>query len=137
MIYEFYTAINKKNVVLAGTKTALANIAEGIDASWISQSQKEEMATTGALLNLTGLGVTAIEIPQTFIRGTYDFKQDPNSIYILPDMERPIKLFFEGDTRAREMGEQQTHDQTIDSQVQTKLGHAVILSNLFGKYTIE
>ena len=52
-------------------------------------------------------------------------------------MERPIKLFFEGDTRAREMGEQQTHDQTIDSQVQTKLGHAVILSNLFGKYTIE
>ena len=136
LIQRVQTA-SQKNVVLAGTKTALANIAEGIDASWISQSQKEEMATTGALLNLTGLGVTAIEIPQTFIRGTYDFKQDPNSIYILPDMERPIKLFFEGDTRAREMGEQQTHDQTIDSQVQTKLGHAVILSNLFGKYTIE
>lgn len=128
---------SQKNVVLAGTKTALASIAEGIDANWISQSQKEEMATTGALLNLTGLGVTAIEIPQTFVRGTYDFKVDNKSIYILPDMERPIKLFFEGDTRARDLDESMTHDQTIDSQVQTKLGHAVVISNLFGKYTIE
>lgn len=128
---------SQKNVVLAGTKTALAAIAEGIDANWISQSQKEEMATTGALLNLTGLGVTAIEIPQTFVRGTYDFKVDNKSIYILPDMEKPIKLFFEGDTRARDLDESMTHDQTIDTQAQTKLGHAVILSNLFGKYTIE
>lgn len=136
LIQKVQTA-SQKNVVLAGTKTALANIAEGIDANWISQSQKEEMATTGALLNLTGLGVTAIEIPQTFIRGTYDFKVDNKSIYVLPDMEKPIKLFFEGDTRARDLSEQDTHDQTVDSQVQTKLGHGVILSSLFGKYTIE
>lgn len=136
LIQRVQTA-SQKNVVLAGTKTALANIAEGIDANWISQSQKEEMATTGALLNLTGLGVTAIEIPQTFIRGTYDFKVDNKSIYVLPDLEKPIKLYFEGDTRARDLSEQQTHDQTVDSQVQTKLGHAVILSSLFGKYTIE
>lgn len=136
LIQRVQTA-SQKNVVLAGTKTALANIAEGIDANWISQSQKEEMATTGALLNLTGLGVTAIEIPQTFIRGTYDFKVDNKSIYVLPDLEKPIKLYFEGDTRARDLSEQDTHDQTVDSQVQTKLGHAVILSSLFGKYTIE
>ena len=120
-----------------GEEKYASSIAEGIDANWISQSQKEEMATTGALLNLTGLGVTAIEIPQTFVRGTYDFKVDNKSIYILPDMERPIKLFFEGDTRARDLDESMTHDQTIDSQVQTKLGHAVVISNLFGKYTIE
>lgn len=136
LIQRVQTA-SQKNVVLAGTKTALANIAEGIDANWISQSQKEEMATTGALLNLTGLGVTAIEIPQTFIRGTYDFKVDNKSIYVLPDLEKPIKLYFEGDTRARDLSEQDTHDQTVDSQIQTKLGHAVILSSLFGKYTIE
>lgn len=136
LIQRVQTA-SQKNVVLAGTKTALANIAEGIDANWISQSQKEEMATTGALLNLTGLGVTAIEIPQTFIRGTYDFKVDNKSIYVLPDLEKPIKLYFEGDTRARDLSEQQTHDQTVDSQVQTKLGHGVVLSSLFGKYTIE
>ena len=128
---------SQKNVVLAGTKTALASIAEGIDNNWISQSQKEEMATTGALLNLTGLGVVAIEIPQTFIRGTYDFKVDNKSIYVLPDMEAPIKLYYEGDTRALDLNEQQTNDQTYDSQVQTKLGVSVVISNLFGKYTIE
>lgn len=128
---------SQRNVVLAGTKTALSAIAEGVDANWISQSQKEELATTGALLNLTGLGVTAIEIPQTFLRGTYDFKVDNKSIFILPEAEKPIKLYFEGDTRALDLSEQQTHDQTIDSQIQTKLGHAFILSNLFGKYTVE
>lgn len=128
---------SQSNVVLAGTKTALANIAEGVDSNWISNSQKEEMATTGALLNLTGLGVIAMEIPQTFARGTYDFKVDNKSIYILPDNQKPIKLYFEGDTRALDLSESQTHDQTVDSQIQTKLGHAVIMSNLFGKYSIE
>ena len=128
---------SQKNVVLAGTKTALANIAEGIDSNWISNAQKEEMATTGALLNLTGLGVVALEIPQTFIRGTYDFKIDNKSIYILPDNEKMIKLYFEGDTRALDLTSQQTHDQTYDSQIQTKAGTAVVISNLFGKYTIE
>lgn len=128
---------SQKNVILAGTKTALANIAEGIDSNWISNAQKEEMATTGALLNLTGLGVTAMEIPQTFVRGSYDFKVDNKSIYILPDSEKPIKLYFEGDTRALDLTAQDTHDQTYDSQVQTKLGQAVVLSSLFGKYTIE
>ena len=49
----------------------------------------------------------------------------------------PIKLFFEGDTRARDLDENMTHDQTLDSQVQSKLGHAVVISSLFGKYTIE
>ena len=128
---------SQKNVILAGTKTALANIAEGIDSNWISSAQKEEMATNGALLNLTGLGVTAMEIPQTFVRGTYDFKQDNKSIFILPDGEKPIKLYFEGETRALDYDENKTHDQTVGSIVETKLGHAVVISNLFGKYTIE
>lgn len=128
---------SQSDVVLAGTKTALASIAEGIDANWISQGQKEEMATSGALLNLTGLGVVALEIPQVMRHASYDFKVDNKSIYIMPANTRPIKLFYEGDVRARDLTEQMTHDQVIDSQVQCKIGQAVIMSNLFGKYTIE
>lgn len=128
---------SQQNVVLAGTKTALASIAEGIDSNWISQSQKEEMATTGSLLNLTGLGVIAIEIPQTFIRGSYDFKVDNKSIYVIPDNNKIIKLFYEGETRALDYNENQIHDMTIGSIVETKLGHAIIMPSLFGKYTIE
>lgn len=127
---------SQKNVVLAGTKTALAAIADGISANWISESQKEEMATKGAVLQNTGLGVVAIEVPQTFIRGTYDFKIDNKSIFVLPDNEKFIKVFYEGDTRARELGEKDTHDQTIDTQIQTKVGVGCVFSNVFGKYTL-
>lgn len=127
---------SQKNVILAGTKTALAHIAKGMNSAWISNAQKEEMATKGAVLDLTGLGVSAIEIPQTFIRGTYNFKVDDSSIFVLPDNDKFIKLYFEGDTRARDLNESQTHDQTIDSQVQTKLGVGVVFSDVFGKYTM-
>lgn len=128
---------SQSNVILAGTKTALAAIAEGIDSKWISNAQQEEMATKGALLNLTGLGVTAMEIPQVFIRGTYDFKIDNTSIYVLPNNTRPIKLFYEGNTRALDYNENQTHDQTVGTIAETKLGTAVIMPSLFGKYTVE
>ena len=120
-----------------GSKTALANIADGIDAKWISNSQKEEMATKGALLTLTGLGVNAIEIPQTFIRGTYDFKVANNEIFVLPDTEAPIKVYFEGNTCMRDRDYLDNHDQVYDSQIQSKVGVGVVVSNLIGKYTIQ
>ncbi len=126
---------SQKNVVLAGTKTALAAISDGMDSAWISNSQKEEMATKGAVLTNTGLGVVGIEIPQTFVRGTYDFKFDNKSIFVLPDNEKFIKVFYEGDTRARELSATDTHDQTIDTQIQTKVGVGCVFSNVFGKYT--
>ena len=127
----------QKGVVLAGTKTALSAITNGMKSEWISDSQKEEMATTGVVLNNTGLGVVGIAIPQTFNRGTYDFKVDNKSIFVLPDDEKFVKVWFEGDTRAREMGMQDTHDQTIDTQIQTKVGVGVVFSNVFGKYVLE
>ena len=127
----------QKNVILAGTRTALSNILTGMNANWISNSQKEELATTGAVRTNTGLGAPAIEIPQTFIRGTYNFKVDNNAIFVLPDNEKFIKVYFEGDTRARDLSEIQTHDQTIDSQVQTKVGVGVAFAEVFGKYTIQ
>ena len=127
---------SQKNVILAGTRSALANIVDGVDAARMSERQKEELATKGALLDLTGLGVSAIEIPQVFVRGSYDFKVDNKSIFVLPDGTKPVKLFFEGDTRARELGEKDNDDMTIDTTIQTKLGTGVVVSTLVGKYTI-
>lgn len=135
-LIERVQTASQKNVVLAGTRTALAQIAEGMDSNLISNSQKEEFATNGCILNLTGLGVSAIMIPQALVRGTYDFKVDNNVIYVLPDAEKPIKLYFEGDTRARQKGSEDNEDQTIDMQVQTKLGCATVFSNLMGKYAL-
>ena len=47
-----------------------------------------------------------------------------------------VKLFYEGDVRARDLSEQDTHDQTVDSQVQVKLGTGVVCDNLTGRYEI-
>lgn len=135
LIQRVQTA-SQKNVILAGTRSALAHIVDGVEANRMSERQKEELATKGALLDLTGLGVTAVEIPQTFVRGTYDFKVDNKSIFVLPDGEKFIKLYFEGDTRAKETNENDNRDQTVDATVQTKLGTGIVVSNLIGKYTI-
>lgn len=135
LIQRVQTA-SQKNVILAGTRSALSHIVDGIEANRMSERQKEELATKGALLEFTGLGVSACEIPQSFIRGTYDFKMDDNSIFVLPDGEKFIKLYFEGDTRARETNEKDNRDQTLDTTIQTKLGCGVVVSNLIGKYTI-
>lgn len=136
-LIEKVQVATQKNTVLAGTRTALAQIVEGMDTNIISNSQKEEFATNGCILNLTGLGVSAIMIPQTFVRGTYDFKVDNKSIYVLSNEEKPIKMYFEGDTRARDITAQDTNDQTYDSQVQTKIGTGIVFSNLMGKYVVS
>lgn len=127
---------SQKNVILAGTRSALAHIVDGVEASRMSERQKEELATKGALLDLTGLGISACEIPQVFVRGSYDFKVDNNSIFVLPEGEKFIKLYFEGQTRAKETNEKDNRDQTIDTTVETKLGSGIVVSNLIGKYTI-
>ena len=127
---------SQKNVVLAGTRAALAKIVDGMDASRMSERQKEELATKGAILDLTGLGTHAIEIPQVMVRGGYDFKIDNNSIFVLPDNEKMIKLFFEGQARTRDLDAQQTSDMTFDSIVEQKVGTAFICSELCGKYTV-
>ena len=72
---------SRRNVILAGTRSALAHIVDGINANIMSEKQKEEIATTGMLLDYTGLGVHAMQIPQSFARFSYDFKVDNNSIF--------------------------------------------------------
>ncbi len=135
LIEEVETATGR-SVVIAGTRTALGYVMDGMNSNWISDSQKEERATKGLVLNLTGLGATGVVIPQTFIKGTYNFKINNKELFVLPDNEKFIKIFFEGDTRARELSEQDTHDQTLDTQIQTKLGVGCVFSDVFGKYTV-
>ena len=57
-------------------------------------------------------------------------------LYVLPEGTKPVKLFFEGQTRARDLDSQQTQDMTIDAVVESKIGTAIIVDSLVGKYTI-
>lgn len=136
-LIERVELVSGTSVVLAGTRTALSNIQTGENSAWVAESAKQELATTGMVLNLTGLGVKAVQIPQSFIRGTYQFKVPNDEIFVLPNNDKFIKVVYEGDTRARELGYQDTIDQTIDAQIQTKVGVACVFSTLHGKYTIK
>ena len=127
---------SQKDVILAGTRSALAAVAEGTNSTWISNSAKEELATTGVVVENIGLPCRAMIIPQTFVRGTYDFSVNNNVLYVLPEGTKPVKLFFEGQTRARDLDSQQTQDMTIDAVVESKIGTAIIVDSLVGKYTI-
>lgn len=121
-------------VRLAGTRTALAQLDSLVSTAWVSEEMKNDKNTTGHLRIWEGYNT--IEIPQTFNRGTYDFKTPDNVIYVLPENYKPIKLYFEGDTRSRELNENMTNDMTISYQLQTKLGIGVVFDSVFGAYTI-
>ena len=127
---------SQKDVILAGTRSALAAVAEGTNSAWISNAAKEELATTGVVVENIGLPCRAMIIPQTFVRGTYDFSVNNNVLYVLPEGTKPVKIFLEGQTRARDLDSQQTPDMTIDAVVESKIGTAIIVDSLVGKYTI-
>lgn len=135
-LIERVQTYSQKEVVLAGTRTALANIVDGMNTAWISNSQKEELATTGMVIENIGLPARAIVIPQTFIRGTYDFKVNNKVIHILPENSKIIKMFYEGDVRARDQTSQDTDDMTYSSQVQVKVGVGVVCDSITGRYEI-
>ena len=126
---------NRKNVLVAGSQRAISKIADGINSNWISSAAKDELATSGIVVRNLGIGCDAIVIPDSFIPYTYDFAGADDTLYVLPD-EQLIKIFYEGDVRAKENSEQENHDQTIDIQFQHRVGVELVTSNLFAKYTI-
>lgn len=134
LVQKVQTA-SQKTVRIAGTKQALAKLDSLISSEWISNEMKEEKHTTGRIK--VWEGINTVEIPQTFTHGTYDFKVDDNVLYVLPENFKPIKLYFEGDTRSRELKDKDTEDMTLDYQVQTKLGVGVVFDTLFATYTVS
>lgn len=134
LIDKTETAV-RGNVKIYGSKSVMRNLVNNYPSHWQTDSQKEELATTGLVLNDTGLGVKGIVIPQSFVRNTYTYRNPNNVLYILPD-SKLVKVYFEGKTWARERNEQDNEDMTIDTQIQTKVGVNLILENLGGVYTV-
>lgn len=135
-LIERVSAESHRNVRLAGSRAALAKVYRNANSvAFYSNEMKNDMNTTGHLGVWQGL--KTIEIPQSFKRGTYDFRNPDDMIYVLPENYKPIKLYFEGETRSRELDEYQNHDQTISYQVQTKLGVGVVFDTLFGTYQVS
>ena len=125
-------------VMIMGTKTALSKVIGLQNAQYISEAMKDEHYRTGLL----GMweGKELVEIPQVFEKGKVGtYKIDNTLLWVMPVTDlKFIKLVNEGDTQLRSITDKDTNmDMTYESEIQTKLGVAVMLNSAFGCYDLD
>ena len=125
-------------VMIMGTRTALSKVTALQNASYISDTMKDEHMRTGLL----GMweGKELISIPQVFEKNKVgSYKIDNTLLWIMPMTDiKWIKLVNEGDTQLRAITDKDTNkDYTFEGEMATKLGVAVMLNSAFGVWDIE
>lgn len=122
------------SLTIAGTKGALRKLANIIPDKMFADTQKEAKANTGSIGEWEGNKLMVI--PQTLKSGTFEFALDDNMLFIMGGDSKPIKLEFIGDTRSdMDTTGKKNNDQTVDIQVQTRMGMGLVLSPYFGVFT--
>ena len=124
-------------VVIRGTKSALAKLSNLEDITWVSDAMKNERHTTGRL----GLfeGIRLVEIPQRFANNDTTTKLvDNTKLMIMPVADNKfIKIYNEGDAQIKEVSDGTTNmDKTIEYEDQLKMGIATIIGKKFGLWKI-
>lgn len=123
------------SLTIAGTKGALRKLAGVIPDKMFADSQKEAKANTGSIGNWEGIDLMVI--PQTLQSGTFNLALDDSKLFIMGVDVKPIKLEIVGDTRTdMDTTGKRNKDQTVDIQVQTKLGMGLLLPPYFGVFTL-
>lgn len=121
-------------LTIAGTKGAFRRLAAIIPEKMFADSQRESKASIGTIG--TWEGNTLVTIPQTLKSGSDELALDDTQLFILGGDTRPIKLEIYGETRAiMDFTGTKNNDQTVDAQVQTRVGMGLIPSKCFGMFT--
>ena len=125
-------------VMIMGTRTALSKVTGLQNASYISDTMKDEHMRTGLL----GMweGKQLVEIPQVFEKNKIgSYKIDNTLLWIMPMTDvKWIKLVNEGDVQLSQIMDKDINvDMTYSAEMQVKLGCAVMLNSAFGCYDIE
>lgn len=125
-------------VMIMGTRTALSKVTGLQNASYISDTMKDEHMRTGLL----GMweGKQLVEIPQVFEKNKIgSYKIDNTLLWIMPQSDlKFIKVVNEGDTQLSQITDKDANvDMTYSAEIQTKLGCAVMLNSAFGVYDVE
>lgn len=122
------------SITLAGTKGALRKVAAAVPDKMFADSQKEAKARTGSIGDWEGNSLMII--PQTLQSGTFNLALDDSKIFIMGGDVKPIKLEYIGDTRSdMDTTGKKNNDQSVDIQIQTKLGMGLLLPPYFGVFT--
>lgn len=136
-LVEDVQAANGSEVVIMGTKSALAKLNNITETQWISESMKEERHTTGRIALWEG--VRLVEIPQAFAPNDTTVKLvDNTKLLVMPVADnRFIKIYNEGEAIVKEVSDSSTNmDMTIEYEYQQKMGVATVIGRKFGCYTI-
>lgn len=130
-----------KEVVIMGTRAALANVFGLTNVDWASNDMKNEMYTTGKFGYWEGIKLVEIKqsikaIDDNAAAQTYMVAN--NILFVMPvDAEPMIKLVYEGDTQMYAVQDAGVNmDMTYTQEVQTKLGVGVVTNQKFGMWTI-
>lgn len=133
LVEDVSIASGNTDVVIMGTKAALAPIYALNTVQWASDDIKNEKYLTGRFGYYNGIRL--LELPQYFKKGdtTQRLLKD-DAIYVMPvGIEPMIKLVYEGDTRTYQVTDPQVNrDMTYEYETQTKLGCGVITNRKFG-----
>lgn len=128
---------NVSSVVIMGTKTALKKLNALTDVDWVSDSQKEAVASTGILGSYEG--TTLLEIPQRFKDNKLAEKLvDPTVLLIFPVIDyKPVKFIDGGETtlEVTEAGDNSDDMQTYEAQ--RRMGIATIITRQFGQWDLD
>lgn len=129
---------NGSDVMIVGTKPALAQLKNLGDVNWISSEAKRDVYTTGRIGTFEGTQL--VELPQAFeVNNVNAYLEEDSNIYIFPvSFDKPIKFYWEGDTEIIAVSDNTTHvDKSIDYQLQATCGCEVMTGKRFGTWVIS
>ena len=129
-LIEHVEAATGKTAMIAGTMKALRKVETAI----VSDSAKEDMYKMGYFGSFNGTPM--FRIKQVHNVGTYNFKLSENDIYIITTDEKPVKFVTEGDARIIDSDAINNADLTQDYFFGTRYGTGIVITDLFGRYSI-
>lgn len=134
-LIDAVTHVEKKSgrkAVVFGTMKALRNITRGIA---MSDAMKEKFNQVGYIGTVAGIDLFLL--PQAHEVGTDNFVVDDNTLLIVPQNEKIVKLVIEGQTNIVETSDAgDRNDQQMEYLFQKKFGVAVMKSAIYAMYKI-
>lgn len=141
MIEDVQAANRGAEVVIMGTKSALAKLKNLADVNWIAKEDRTDNRNLGHVGIFEGTRV--IEIPQVFAKNDTTTKLVKNAsgqdvLLIMPIADNKfIKLVYEGDSMIKEVTDNTVNqDMTYEVKYLTKLGVGTIIGRYFGTWNI-
>ena len=129
---------NGSEVMIVGTKAALAQLKNLGEVEWRSEAAKTDVYNTGRIGTFEGTQI--VELPQAFeLNNVNAYLEEDANIYIFPaNFDKPIKFYWEGDTEIIAVTDNTTHmDKSIDYQLQATCGCEVMTGKRFGTWVIS